>query len=321
MFEVGHGSRWEQIQLVEGLRNPSFLCVHPTQPVLYAVHGDFEEISVFSIGAKGRLEKQQEKWTGGRNPVHLAVTLSGRWLLVANYATGNVVSMPVAADGQLGGAVCALALEGQPGPDPQQHGSHPHQVCISPDGRHIFVPDKGLDAVFALAIDEQTGKLTVSGGTQFGPGSGPRHMAFQPERRLAYVVGELDRSLNVLSWDGAGLSLISRVSTVPPGWTTGSAAGIVVSPDASRVWVSNRGHDSIAEFKLEAGRPEGAPTWTDAGLTPRFITTAPDGRLVVAREDGHSIATLSHSHGKPCEFTDVTQTGSPVCVLFRKVEP
>src|SRR5262245_52936501 len=87
VFRVSRDRSWEQLQLVEGLRNPSYLCLHPREPMLYAVHGDFSEISFFAIEVDGRITYVGQCDTRGRNPVHLALTPSGRWMLVANYAT------------------------------------------------------------------------------------------------------------------------------------------------------------------------------------------------------------------------------------------
>jgi 6-phosphogluconolactonase len=320
VFRVDAQGPWQPLQLVEGLRNPSYLCAHPTQPRLYAVHGDFSEISTFAIGPDGLLERIAEQSTRGANPVHLALTPSARWLLVANYAAGAVVTMRVGADGGLGAVAHELRLPGERGPHAQQDASHPHQVCVSPDGRHAFVPDKGLDRVFALAINEDTGVMRIASATPMRPGSGPRHMAFHPGLPLAYVVGELDRTVTVAGVDAASgaLTPVAVHSTVPPDVVDGSAGGIVLSPDGTTVFVSNRGHDSVAAFPLGPGGTLGDPGWLAAGRTPRFIGRTPSGRLLVAREDGHSIAALDSGRAT---FNDVARTGSPVCVVFRKQIP
>jgi 6-phosphogluconolactonase (cycloisomerase 2 family) len=322
VYRVDAGaSRWAQLQVLEGLRNPSYLCTHPTQPRLYAVHGDGSEVSTFAIAADGRLSQIAQQDTRGRNPVHLALTPSMRWLLVANYASGNVVALRVAGDGALGAVAHELKLPGEPGPQAQQDGSHPHQVCFSPDGRFALVPDKGLDAVFSLAINEDTGHLRVAAVSRMPRGSGPRHMAFHARLPVAYVVGELDRTVTTAHYDAATgvLTPMLACSTVPEGEREGSAAGVAVTSDSRHLIVSNRGHDSVAVFPLDdAGQPR-APAWIAAGTTPRFITFSPaDASLVVAREDGHAIASL---HGLMPPFIDQAHTGSPVCVVFRKANP
>ena len=318
VFRCDNGKAWTPHQLIEGLRNPSFLCLHPTRPMLYAVHGDFEEITRFRIGDDGLLTQQQQLSTWGRNPVHLAFTPSGKWLLVANYATGTVVSFRAAEDGTLGHVAHSLSLPGERGPHEQQGSSHPHQICFSPDGAFAFVPDKGLDLVFALQVNDDTGSLSVAGMTRFPAGTGPRHIVFHPRLPLAYLVGELERSVTTLRVDGPKLTALASVSTLPLLVVEGSAAGIVLSTDLTTLYVSNRGHDSVVAYPVDSGGALGAPTWTAAGPTPRFIIEAPerDG-LVIAREDGDSIALLS-ANSHPYQATDLVETGSPVCIVFRR---
>lgn len=318
VFRCAKGKVWTPLQLVEGLRNPSFLCLHPTQPMLYAVHGDFEEITRLRIGDDGLLTQQQQLSTWGRNPVHLAFTPSGKWLLVANYATGTVVSFRAAEDGTLGHVAHSLSLPGERGPHAQQEGSHPHQICFSPDGAFAFVPDKGVDRVFALQVNEDTGSLSIAATTRFPAGAGPRHIVFHPSLPLAYLVGELERSVTTLRRDGPKLIALASASTLPLLVEEGSAAGIVLSTDLRTLYVSNRGHDSVAAFPVDSNGALGTPTWTAAGRTPRFITETPerDG-LVIAREDGDSIAILS-ADSPSHQATDVVETGSPVCIVFRR---
>lgn len=321
VYGVDAGGDWRRLQLLPGLPNPSYLCLHPTQPVLYAVHGDYSEISSFAIDGNGLLEKVAEHKTWGINPVHLALTPCLRWLLVANYASGNVAAMRVGCDGALGATAQVLHLPTARGPHIQQDGAHPHQICFSPDGRYAFVPDKGSDTVFALTVNQETGFLSIAASTPMPRGCGPRHMVFHPRQPLAYIVGELDRTVTTARYDAAsgGLASISRRSTVHDA-VEGSAAGVVLSPDATRLFVSNRGHDSVVRFSVAADGTLGAATWIAAGKTPRFITQFPSasGPLLVAREDGHSIAALQDAS---LAFTDLAQTGSPVCIVFKPGNP
>lgn len=320
VYRVDAGGCWTLLQLLPGLRNPSYLCLHPTRPMLYAVHGDYGEISCFAIDGDGLLEKVSEHQAGGVNPVHLALTPCMRWLLLANYASGNVAAMRVGDDGALGAVAQVLNLPGTRGPHAQQDGSHPHQICFSPDGRYAYVPDKGTDTVFAVTVNQASGFLRIAASTPMPGGCGPRHMAFHPGQPLAYVVGELNRTITTARYDAAsgGLTVIGVRSTVPEG-AEGTAAGVVLSQDASQLSVSNRGHDSVVRFPVAADGALGTATWIAAGKTPRFITQFPaGGPLVVAREDGHSIAALQDGR---LAFTDLVRTGSPVCILFKKGNP
>lgn len=319
VYRVDAGGVWTRLQLLPGLRNPSYLCLHPTRPVLYAVHGDCSEISSFAIDGDGLLAKVAQQKTWGVNPVHLALTACMRWLLVANYASGNVAAMRVAGDGSLGAVAQVLKLPGAPGPHSQQDGAHPHQICFSPDGRHAFVPDKGMDTVFALTVHQETGFLRIAAATPMPRGCGPRHMAFHPREPLAYVVGELDRTITMVRCETDGRLTAMDVRSTVPAAGEGTAAGVVLTRDACRLFVSNRGHDSVVQFPVAEDGALGSATWITAGKTPRFITQFPDGGpLIVAREDGHCIAALRDG---PLAFTELVQTGSPVCIVFRKGNP
>lgn len=316
VFRVPPFGPWEPIQLVEGIANPSYLCLHPTVPKLYAVHGDFSEVSTFSIRADGLLDLVAVDSTEGRNPVHLAISASQKWLLIANYASGSVVSKRVDASGALGPVASVLRLEGTPGPHAHQlDGSHPHQICLSADGRFALVPDKGLDCVFSVQLDDEYGKLSIASRCEFPAGTGPRHMVLDRRGSRAYIVGELDRTVHSADFRSSDGTLMLRESrsTVPDGVTAGSAAGIVLDNESRRLYVSNRGHDSVAIFSVgqDAGL-HSAIEWTRTQKTPRFIALH-NSSLLVAHEDGHSIVA-TRVGGKD---QTAARTGSPVCIVMR----
>lgn len=328
VYGVDAAGGWEFVQRVEGLVNPSFLCLDATQCRLYCVHGDFSEVSSFAIEpGNGSLQQTGQQHTGGRNPVHLTLSTSQQWLLVANYASGNIVSLPVKTDGTLGSLASSIDLPGLRGPRAEQQGSHPHQLCFDPTGRWIFVPDKGLDKVFTLSQQEATGELKIAAETALPAGSGPRHMIFHPRASRAYVVGELNRTIMTCEFDPAGGQLVLKevTSTVPVDVETGSAAGVAISGKGQSLHVSNRGHDSIASYPIDedSGRLS-SPTWSaTGGRAPRFIGTIPDGQhLLVANEDSDSLvcAALDVSTA-PLIFRPIVETGSPVCIVFKKVFP
>ncbi|MFC5521573.1 lactonase family protein [Polaromonas jejuensis] len=326
VYGVHADGQWELVQQVEGLVNPSFLCLAHSESAIYAVHGDQSHVSSFDVDAReGTVRQTSEQDVGGNNPVHLALSRSQRWLLVANYATGNVVSLPVQPDGALGRLASSLSLPGIPGPHLQQKGAHPHQICVDLMGRWLFVPDKGLDKVFTLSLHEGTGELKLVSKLGHPPGTGPRHMVMHPRLPRTYVVGELDRTVATCRLNPATgeLDLLSTTRTVPPGVESGSAAGIIITGKGQSLHVSNRGHDSVASFPVNADTgalldPMWAPT---GGATPRFISGTPDGDfLLAANEDADNlaIARLDANHPAPLTFQPFIQTESPVCVIFKK---
>ena len=321
---------WTHVQLVRDLVNPSFLAMDRTRKYLYAVHGDFSEISAFAIDpASGQLRFLNRRSTEGKNPVHLTAAPGNRFMIIANYATGTVASLPIQADGGLGAVTDLVPLPGQPGPHKTQQGSaHPHQVSFDPQGKFIIVPDKGLDRVFAFWIDAASGKIQPANppSVKAREGAGPRHMDFHPTKPLAYVINELDSSITVYQYNTqtAEMKPLQIVPTLPADYTgdnTGSA--IAVTKSGRWLFGSNRGHDSVVTMAIDEQsgllKPIG---WTPAfGAGPRFFVLDPsDQILYVANENSDTIVPLrvNEQSGTLSLNGPLIHTGSPVCIVFTR---
>jgi 6-phosphogluconolactonase len=319
--------------------NPSFLALNREQTRLYSVHGDDTKVSAFAIDRAGRLSLLNTVDTGRRNPVHLAVDPTGRWLVVANLAPpGSVISLPILPDGSLGAVAGALPLPGTPGPHKtQQLGPNPHMVQFDPTGRWLLIPDRGLDRVFTATLDAASGALSLAdpGFTQTRELEGPRHAAFHPTRPFAYVVNELRSTVTSYRWDGrtGALSPLQVLPTTPPEMTGDSrAAGIVVSPDGQYLYASNRSGagdatpggpapDTIAVYRIQRSGVLQTVGWVSTdGIRPRFIGLDLTGRrLYAANEVSDTIVgfDLTRNAGRPRPTGVAARTGSPVCIVFR----
>jgi 6-phosphogluconolactonase (cycloisomerase 2 family) len=242
-------------------------------------------------------------------------------LVVANYATGSVVTIGIEEDGRLIGVQNLIELPGQPGPHRQQQkGSHPHQLAVHPVGGWIAVPDKGCDAIHAVALDEASGRLSHLAKTSVAPASGPRHLVFSKDGRYAWIVLELTSQVLAtrVTVDGE-FHAFQRLSTVPASETSETTgSGILLDPTGRALFISNRGHGSVVRFALDPSTGElSSPIWHDAGgRVPRFITFSPDGDVLVANEDADTIVRLSPRTGIPPVI--LTYTGSPVCIVFQE---
>lgn len=312
-------SPWEVLQLLEGLPNPSYLCLHPSAPRLYVVHGDYSEISCYAIRSDGLLDFLETNSTEGKNPVHLAISPTCEWLLIANYATGTVVSKRLAPNGDLGETADILHLHGDTGPHPQQDASHPHQIFFSPNGKFIYIPDKGLDKVFTINLNELNGKLSIKHTCQFPPGTGPRHMEMNKSNTMAFIVGELDRTIHCakVNPENGEVSIKEKFPTTKIKDSKGSSAGIALNEETLQLHVSNRGDDSIVTYDVnESESLLSNPHWIKTGKTPRFISLN-DKNLMVANEEGDSIMTISPASN---QIKLATLTGSPVCIVFKKIK-
>jgi 6-phosphogluconolactonase len=319
---------WTHLQRVGDLVNPSFLVMAADQRHLYSVHGDETYATAFSVDrATGFLQPVNRAETSGRNGVHQAIAHSGRFMVVANYGSGQVAVLPIRPDGALADAVQVVVLPGQPGPHRiEQTSSHPHHVVFDPSGRWVIVPDKGLDRVFIFRFDAATGRLTPGdqGAVIARAGSGPRHAAFHPRLPVAWVVNEIASTIATYSWDAERGSLrpAQILPTLPSDFTREStAAEIAVSADGHFVYCSNRGHDSIATFTSDPGTGLLTPAgWTSSrGRTPRYIGFDPSySYLCATNEQSDTVATYraDAATGRLAVTGSPVQNASPVSIAF-----
>ena len=326
---------WAHQQLLEVV-NPSFLTLDRAQRFLYAAHADMEEVSAYSIDKQdGRITALNRQSCGGKNPVRLSIDPTGRWIVVANYASGSVAVLPVEKDGTLGPLSDLVSLPGEPGPDcKEQASSHPHDIVFDPSGRFIAVPDKGVDRVFVFRLEAASGKLTPNDPPFVAAraGDGPRHIAFHPQEPWAYVINELSSSVTTYRFDAARgvLQPLQILPSVPSSHTgNNTGAEIAVAPSGRVVYASNRGHDSIAVFSID--RRAGTLTAVDWALThaksPRFFCLDPSAKTLYAAnaDEGYSDAPttdliapfrVNPASGRLTPTGQLVKSGSPCTIVF-----
>jgi 6-phosphogluconolactonase len=320
--------QWSHVQLITGLANPSFLAFDRSRRFLYSVHGDLTDISAFAIDPRsGKLTHLNSVSTFGKNPVHLVVDPTNRWIVVVNHLSSTLVVLARNPDGSLGGRADEAKLTGRIGPHRvEQPFSKPHQIVYDRSERFLIVPDKGLDQLFTFTLDASSGKLTqVDAGTpRARDGSGPRHVAFHPTNAFAYGVNELDSTVTVYRFDPATgkLTPLQIVSTLPDTFVGDSRASeIDISHDGRLVFASNRGYDSVVTFVVDRATGRLTPvSWADSqGKTPRFFALDPAGTfLFVADEDSDRIVPFRADgpDGKLQPGGEPIGTGSPVCIVL-----
>lgn len=314
------------IQVIRDLVNPSFLALNKACDRLYTVHGDQSEVSVFSIDrATGKLTFINQQSSEGKNPVHLALDPSERFLVISNHITGSLAVMNVLEDGSLGTLNQLLQLEGPPGPHRvEQRFSKPHFNPFDHTGNFVLVPDKGLDRVFSYRFDN--GKLFAADQAfvESRESAGPRHLALHPDAPYAYVINELDSTVTTYAFnaDDGSLQPLQVLPTLPCTYTGNSRASeIEVDRSGRFVYASNRGYDSIAVFAIDQGTGLLSPVEfmpTD-GKTPRFFALTPNGRFLFAlNEDSDTIISMAvdPQKGVLSKTGFTVDTGSPVCMVF-----
>lgn len=322
-------------RLVAKTPSPSFLAFDPTGRHLYAVNelDRFNEeknaggVSAFSIASEtGDLTALNQQSSRGAHPCHLAVDASGKWVLVANYSGGNLAVLPILANGSLGPAAQVVQHEGWGVNAQRQNGPHVHSVNLDASNRVAVVADLGIDKLMIYAFDAATGKLTPAEepAVRAASGAGPRHFAFHPNGKQAFVINEMASTLTSLRYDPKKVVFqeATTVSTLPdgkpvPGSTT---AEVRVHPSGKFVYGSNRGHDSIAIFKLER-RGKLVPVGFEPtqGKTPRNFNIDPTGRwLLAANQDSDSVVVfaIDPKTGALKATGQKIEVGKPVCVRF-----
>lgn len=315
------------------LVNPSFLVLHPSRPLLFAVGevdnfagGKTGVVSSLAVDPKtGGLQLLSQKSSGGAGPCHLAVDRGGKFVLVANYGGGSVACLPIEEDGRLGDAVAVVRHRGS-GPNRQrQEGPHAHCAAFDPAGLFAFVADLGTDRITIYRFDATTGKLAANDppSVATAAGAGPRHLAFHPARRFAYLINELDSTLTAFGYDAArgALTPVQTVSTLPAGFHgTSTAAEVQVHPGGRFVYGSNRGHDSIAAFAIdpESGKLRYVAHQSTQGKTPRNFAIDPTGQyLLAANQDSDNVVLfrIDQTTGILRPAGSSISVPSPVCVL------
>lgn len=320
-------SGWEPLNELAGIVNPSFQCVDPVRNTVYSAHGDAEFASAYSLGQEtGVIKALGEVDAGGNNGVALTICPNAPYVFVANYSSGSVASLPIAEDGGLRPAAFVLRLPGEPGPHrKEQPFSHPHDSVIDPTGSFLVVPDKGLDRVFVIAWNADSGELRVVSTARVRPGAGPRHLKFHPSQPCAYVVNEIDSTVCAMAWDASVGELAPQhvVPALPDDYFAHSTtAEIVVEPTGRYLYVTNRGLDALTRFAIDPADPSQLTLlgWTSTqGREPRFMTLSPDGsRLVVANEQSDNIVEFAIDlTSGDLSVVHQIRTLSPSSIVFR----
>ena len=326
----------KQIGLAAETESPSFLAIHPNHQFLYAVneldnfggqkHGALTGFKIDPVNP-AKLTKINTVTSRGADPCHIIVDQAGKHVLVANYTGGNVIAYPIDANGKLADQPSAFIQHTGSSVNPQrQKEAHAHSINLDSAQRFAFVADLGLDKIMAYKFDPANGALTANdpASAAIKPGGGPRHLAFTPDGKRAYVNHEMTGHITGFNYDSAkgALTEFQTISTLPGGQPVpgNSTAEILVHPSGKFVYCSNRGHNSIAVFTAAA---DGQLTYVEnestRGKTPRNFNIDPTGKfLIVANQDSDTLAVfkIDPSTGALDPVGDVVSAPKPVCVKF-----
>lgn len=314
--------------------NPSFLAIDPTQRFLYAVSevDAFQgqkggAVSAFKIDAKtGQLAPLSTEPTGGSGPCHLVVDAAGKNVLAANYGGGSVAVLPIGADGRLGPRSGFAQHKGSSVNKDRQKEPHAHSVNLDPTNQFAFVADLGLDKVLVYRFEPSGGTITPNtpAAALLPPGAGPRHFTFHPSGKIAYVINELNSTVNAWTYDPERgvLSPLQAISTLPVGFKGANyPADIHAHRSGKFLYGSNRGHDSIVVYRIDpaTGKLTYVENQSNSIKNPRNFSIDPTGTfLLVANQDADSIVVfrIDPTTGALKPTGQSVKVPKPVCIKF-----
>lgn len=320
------------VELAGEAKSPSFVALSPNQKFLYAsIEDGGGAVGAFAVGADGKLTTLNTMPSGGAGACHVWVDATGKNVLTANYGGGSIAVFQTRADGSLAERTAFVQFEGS-GPDARrQEKPHGHAIYTDAANKFVYACDLGTDNVWTFKFDADKGTLSPANPAagKVPPGAGPRHLALHPNGKFAYVNNEMALSVTAFSRDTTtgALTVLHTLPTVPEGTERKglSTAEIFTHPTGKWLYVSNRGHDTIAVYAIGTDGKLAVVEYAPAQVkVPRGFGIDPTGRwLITAGQNDDRIAVLKidPATGKLSATDQSAEVGSPVCVLFAPGKP
>jgi 6-phosphogluconolactonase len=317
---------------VSGITNPSFLAVTRDRKYVYAVSETGKgqgSISGYSFDPKsGKLTYINSAPSGGDGPCHVAVDDNNQFVFAGNYGGGSLAAIPVTDNGTLSQDIQVIQHQGS-SIHKNQNKPRVHATVLSPDNRHLFVPDLGTDKINIYQIDaDKAQPLTVAGQpfVKVERGSGPRHFTFHPNKRFAYVIQELNGKITAFKYSQGSLEAIQSVVTTEEGFSGNpSAADIHLSPDGKFLYGSLRA--DVNQLVIYAVGPDGKLSFvgrqSTLGEHPRNFAIDPKGNYLLVgngRSDEIVIFRRDQQTGLLTPTGKKISVGSPVCLKFVAID-
>ena len=305
---------------IRGMTNPSFLALSADRTILYAVNeispGRFE---AYDLRADAFGQRRGAVATGADAACHISLDKNAQLAVVCNYVGGVVCVVPLPMTDQT--VPQLIQLSDVQKASPRQEASHPHSSVFSPDGNFVYVADLGTDLVMIYRYDRTQQKLVPAETPFFGmpEGSGPRHMAFAADGKLLYVLNELNNTVAVMQVaENGSLQQRQLLPTLPTAFSgANTTADIHLSKDGRALYASNRGHNSIAVFRVDgAGALQTIGHVDTHGKTPRNFHLTHDGQwLFVSNQDTDTVVLYDLRKGDLPVFVKSIAVNTPVCMV------
>jgi 6-phosphogluconolactonase len=309
--------------------NPSFLVVSKNGNFVYAVNEtngiNPGKVSAFSFSkTSGKLTLLNTELSGGDDPCHLAMSMNGKWLAVANYTGGNVSVFPITKSGSLQPYAQLIQDSGSSINKDRQEKAHVHEAVFSPGDLYLLTPDLGTDQVMVYKFNPLAGRplsAFVPAYIKTTPGNGPRHITFHPGKKFAYLINELSGSVTAYRYNQGKFTQVQEIITHPKEYSgMPGSAEIVVSPDGKFLYASNRGDENtitVFSIDLATGKLTLKGIQSTMGKAPRNFIIDPTGNyLLAANQDSDNIVVFKRNkqNGLLKETGEQIHLSKPVCL-------
>lgn len=321
-------------ELALEIGRPGFLAIHPNKQFLYSTtHGGAlgrsGGVAATKINADGTLTLLNRQATDGRGACHVSIDKTGQCVMLAYYGNGSVASFRILDDGSLSDAKSYFQHEGSGDNPKRQQGPHAHSIFPNPENTHAYAPDLGIDKIMIYKLDPAEGLLSPNGFAEVPGGSrGPRHMKWNAEGTIAYVLNELDLTLSVFkAVEDGQMKLLKTVPVMPKDADKSgmTCAEIRIHPNGRFIYTSNRDktdlkRDSITVFKCHEDGLDRLDTVYSEVWFPRNFNIDPSGKwLLVGGQRSHNIAIFKIDPKTGLiDFTGakIPFDGGPICIEF-----
>ena len=335
VFRMDESGRLTRLSAA-GKPNPTYLARSADGRFLYTVN-ELKEyhdepsaaVSAYAVDpATGELRFLNRRMTGGADACYLTVSGDGDFLLVANFTGGSFSILPILPGGSLGTASCFLQHYGHGPNAARQSSPHVHQITPDPLGRHMLVADLGTDEIRVYSIDWSCGCVTPNAAPAIPsePGDGPRQFVFDKSGKYLYLVTELGNTVRVYAYNSetGTAKFLQALPTLPNECVADStAACIKLHPNGEFLYASNRGHDSIASYRIHKdGTLTPLAIQKAGGKTPRDFNITPDGAFLLCGFQDSNELILYRINPRNGQLTEVERTpcNSATAVLFAEYE-
>lgn len=313
----------------KGIDNPNFLKISPDRKYLYVATRPPAEIeksggyiNSYKINQNGELQFLNKQVSHGNDPCHVDISADGKFVAIATYGGGSVSLFPVKSDGKLLPASSTINFTGSGPNKARQNDPHAHSIKFSPAGNQAFSADLGTDQLNIFRLEHQKLIPASQKFVKTDPGAGPRHFDFHPDGKFIYVINELNSTITVFQNENEVWKKVQSVSTIPPGFSDDNyCADIHVSSNGKFLYGSNRGHNSISFFKIDAEtkKLDLISIVPSEGKWPRNFTLTKNGKyMLVANQNSNNITVfkINQETGTPVFTGNELKIPAPVCLGF-----